>query len=91
MYHNSKIKMAVTVILCICMCVWSRFQRKVAAQPVEAGDQQSCDVWPAHPVSYVHKQNSPECLGGGPETTAQVRNKRDTFISHCPITATVDL
>ena len=56
MYHNSKIKMAVTVTLCICMCVWSRFQRKVAAQPVEAGDQQSCDVWPAHPVSYVHKQ-----------------------------------
>ena len=66
MYHNRKIEMAVTVTVCICMCVWSRFQRKVEAQPVAAGDQQS-DMWPAHPVLYVHKQDSPERLGGGPE------------------------
>ena len=51
--------MAVTVAVCICMCVWSRFQRKAETQPVEAGNQQS-DVWPALPVSHVHKQGSPE-------------------------------
>ena len=87
MYDNRNIKMAVSVTVCICMCVWSRFQ--VEAQPVKAGDQKS-DMWPAHPVSCVHKQDSPERLGGGPETTAKVRNKRDAFISHRTITATVD-
>lgn len=76
MYHNRNILNACD---CNCACIWmcSRFQRKVEAQPVEAGDQQP-GVWPAHLVSHVHRREPPGRLGGGPETTAQVRNKHVT-------------
>ena len=66
--------MAMTVTEHICVCVCSRFQGEVEAQPAEAGDQQP-GLWPAHPVSHVHRREPPGRLGGGPETTAQVRNK----------------
>lgn len=68
-----------TYLTCVCIfCAYSRFQRKVQTQPVEAGDQQS-GMWAAHPVSYVHRWEPSGCLGGGPETTAQVRNKYRTY------------
>lgn len=77
MYHNGKIQN-------FCDCL--RFQRKVEAQPVEAGDQQP-GVWPAHPVSHVHRWEPPGRLGGGPETTAQVSNKH---VMHSYPTAAAD-
>ena len=73
--------MFVAVTVCVFLCLCGRFQREVEAQPVEAGDQQP-GVWPAHPVPYVHRRESPGRLGGGPETTAQVRNKCVTRSLH---------
>lgn len=67
----------------VCLRVY-RFQRKVQAQPVEAGNQQP-GVWPAHPLPYVHGREPPGCLGGGPETTAQVRHKHICFRAHAHV------
>lgn len=68
------------------MCVCSRFQRKIKAQPVEAGDQQP-GLWLANPVSHVHGREPPRRLAGGPETAAQVRSQtRDALfilLFHC--------
>lgn len=67
-------KNLVSVSDCLFECMRSRIQRKVEAQPVEAGDQQP-GVWPAHPVSHVHGREPPGRLGGSPETAAQVSSR----------------
>lgn len=69
--HNRKLLNCCT---CACVPMRYRFQRKVEAQPAEAGDQQP-GMWPAYPVSHVHRWEPPGCLGGGPETTAQVSTR----------------
>lgn len=49
--HNRKLLNCCT---CVCVPVRYRFQRKVEAKPVEAGDQQP-GMRPAYPVSHVHR------------------------------------
>lgn len=66
---------------CLFECMWSRIQRKVEAQPVEAGDQQP-GVWPAHPVPHVHGREPPGRLGGSPETAAQVSSRHMMHSHH---------